>query len=130
MPMYQVKPIVDRHIAIDVPTCMYSYQIQAQRGSSGAAEHALQVTGDRVHRDRVAFKRICTPSGVVNVTFRGSETQSVCASGSAALRPGQPADVARRCGGLMQQHLPRSSIHSETMIGSTKNGRKCPVSTT
>ncbi|CAG03145.1 unnamed protein product, partial [Tetraodon nigroviridis] len=40
MPMYQVKPIVDAHIEIDLPTCMYRYQIQ--HGNSCTAEHALQ----------------------------------------------------------------------------------------
>lgn len=40
--MYQVKPIVDSHIPIDLPTCMYSSQIHAQHGDSCTAEHALQ----------------------------------------------------------------------------------------
>ena len=56
--MYQVKPIVDGHIKIDLPTCMYGYQIQAQHGNSCTAEHALQVTVNRFNLERDTFNCI------------------------------------------------------------------------
>lgn len=43
MPMYQVKPLSQRDVKIDLPTCMYKLSnIHALPGSS-CAEHALQV---------------------------------------------------------------------------------------
>lgn len=77
MPMYQVKPIVDGHIEIDLPTCMYSYQIHAQHGNSFTAEHALQVTVNRFNLGRYTFECIYLTgfgSWRFYVIFRGSET--------------------------------------------------------
>lgn len=43
MPMYQVKPVCEAEIKVDLPTCMYKLpNVHAQPGNRCASEHALQ----------------------------------------------------------------------------------------
>lgn len=59
MSMYQVKPICGGDIKIDLPTCMYKLpNIHAQQGNSCTSEHALQVTVNWFHFDKLHF---CSP---------------------------------------------------------------------